>query len=338
MSESAEVTLGVQVMKSPFFSVVVCTRNRAAYLSDMVASLRAQDYPPDAYEIIVVDNASTDNTRQVVDELNCLGGKRIRYIQEPTVGLLWARNTGAQVAQGNIIAYADDDAIAEENWLTSLCEVYEADDEVACVGGKIQVLWPNSRPDWLPKELETNYGALDLGDEIRTLDYPLHPNGGNFSVRRDVLVRLGGFAVGLGLFLYNDEKELCYRIWKSGGKIVYAPKAIIYHKVLPERVNRTFVLKRGYWQGISNAIFEQSIAPVDRRSLFRRGLVELKGALLTTLVMARDELLGRQRWSFVNRYDLCYIFGHARQKIYIALLGKEGFQGQMHRELGGDQC
>ena len=139
-------------------SIVVCTHNRCGLLRELLLSLHDQSVAGDSYEIIVVDNNSTDATRLVVEELSTRKGPLVRYVQERKQGLSCARNKGAFTSQGEIIAYLDDDSIASRHWAEKTVQVYRDNPQAACVGGKIEVRWPAGRPDWLPQSLERNYG------------------------------------------------------------------------------------------------------------------------------------------------------------------------------------
>ena len=109
-------------MSQPLISAIICTYNREQYLGLAIDSLLQQDFAE--FEVIVVDNASTDGTRQVVEAR--LPHAKLRYIYEPITGLSVARNTGAKIAQSSILAYLDDDAIATPQWLRVLYSAYEA--------------------------------------------------------------------------------------------------------------------------------------------------------------------------------------------------------------------
>ena len=153
-------------MAEPFISAIICTHNRDEYLGAAIDSLLNQSFEQDdQYEVIVVDNASTDNTAQVVQAR--LPHPRLTYIYESTLGLSVARNTGAKAAKGQILAYLDDDAEASSQWLTALCRVYQQDESIAIAGGKVTLLWPQGitqPPLWLSDELASGFGAYDLGN------------------------------------------------------------------------------------------------------------------------------------------------------------------------------
>jgi glycosyltransferase involved in cell wall biosynthesis len=175
-------------------SAIICTHNRAPYLSKALSSLEKQDLPKEEYEIIVVDNRSTDNTRDVVGSF-AAGGK-IRYIHEPVIGLSHARNTGWQNAASPYVAYLDDDAVASRVWLSRILEVFETGDRnLGCVGGRVTPVWEAPRPSWLGQGIVCGLTVIDWSDTPHVLTN-LHSEwlaGANIAFPRSVLETLGGF-------------------------------------------------------------------------------------------------------------------------------------------------
>jgi glycosyltransferase involved in cell wall biosynthesis len=211
------------------FSVIIPTLNRCNLLADVVASVRAQCFPADQYEIIVVDNGSTDGTRELVERLNQDGGKPIHYVYEPRPGLHWARHAGARAAQGDILAFTDDDALVTSGWLVGLSMAYD-DPQVGAAGGPIHVHWRTPAPPWVPP-LGT-FGHLDYGPEYQELAWPRTIYGGNFSVRKQALFDVGGFnpdTAAEDRLVGDGETGLCRKLYSAGWKIVYVPEALIYH-------------------------------------------------------------------------------------------------------------
>lgn len=307
------------------FSVVVCTYNRCELLGELLLSLFDQTADKDIYEIIVVDNNSTDATSLVVGAASGKGRPLVRYVKEAKQGLSFARNAGAFQSKGDIIGYLDDDSKADSSWVESLCRVYNDFPLVACVGGRIEAMWPVERPKWLPQSLERNYGVFDLGDDIREIAYPANVLGGNISVRKEVLLKVGGFrsVLGRGLtgLLSNEEKDFCHRIQQSGGTVMYTPHALVYHKIQPERLNEAFLLRRAYWQGISNVRMKSSSNNYAKGVLLKVGMQTFMRMMGDAYHLLRHALAGRkisleEKWSF-----LCNL-GCVKENIYQGLFGK----------------
>lgn len=246
-------------------SAIICTHNRDRYLGAAIDSLLAQEFAEE-FEVIVVDNASSDRTREVVEARLDAGlpYKRLRYVYESTTGLSVARNTGAKTAHSPILAYLDDDAVASPHWLQILYAAYQNNQKLAIAGGKVKLLWPPDiqPPHWLSPGLAGNLGAYDLGDELVYIDQPgLTPRGLNYSIRRTFLDQVGGFDVNLGrvgkTLLSNEELCMTELALESGWQVAYLPDALVAHNVAPERVCRSWFLNRGWWQGISECYREQ---------------------------------------------------------------------------------
>ena len=211
-------------------SVVIPTRNRCNQLRDAIVSTRNQTFSPDSYEIIVVDNASTDDTRELVERLNQDGGKPIRYMYEPRPGLHWARHAGARAAQGEILAYTDDDGAPTPGWVAALAQAF-AETDCAAVGGPVHVCWLSEPPWWATKLY--GFAHLDYGSERLELKWPHTIYGPSFAVRKSFLFEVGGFNPDtsvLDRLVGDGEVGLCRKIYAAGGKIVYEPGALVYHQ------------------------------------------------------------------------------------------------------------
>lgn len=290
-------------MSEPKISAIICTHNRDRYLGLAIDSLLAQDL--DACEILVVDNASTDNTLAVVESR--LDDPRLRYIHESQLGLSHARNRGAQEAQAPLLAYLDDDAIATSTWLRTLVEAYEDDPKLAIAGGKVTLIWDDEiqPPTWLSDSLAGNLGAYDLGESLTYIEQPgLTPRGLNYSVRQQFLAQVGGFDPQLGRvgknLLSNEELQMTELALQQGWHVAYLPTALVAHHVSPERVRRSWFLDRGWWQGISECYREQ-LAGEAGWGQFHRGGERLARGLYKSI-----KFIGQPAVCFEN---LVYSYG-----------------------------
>lgn len=262
-------------------SAIICTHNRDTYLGAAIDSLLAQDFTAE-FEVVVVDNGSSDRTREVVEQR--LGDPRVKYVFEPTIGLSVARNTGARVARAEILAYLDDDAVASVSWLQVLYAAYQNHSQLAIAGGKVTLLWPPNiePPPWLSPGLASNLGAYDLGDRMIYIQQPgLTPRGLNYSLRRSFLDEIGGFDPHLGRvgknLLSNEELQMTEFALQRGWQVAYLPEALVAHNVAPERLKRSWFLNRGWWQGISECYREQLAGQADIGQLQRGSERFLRG-------------------------------------------------------------
>jgi len=278
-------------MPDPQISAIICTHNRDTYLGTAIDSLFAQNFVG-TFEIVVVDNASSDRTREVVEAR--LTDTRLHYVYESTVGLSVARNTGARISRSPVLAYLDDDAVASPAWLQTLYSAYRDNEKLAIAGGKVTLLWTagTQPPCWLSAGLAGNLGAYDLGNEIVYVDRPgLTPRGLNYSIRRAFLDQVGGFDVNLGRvgknLLSNEELHLTELALQQGWQVAYLPTALVAHNVAPERLRRSWFLSRGWWQGISECYREQ-LAGCAGWNQLPRGMERFLRGLYRSLINVRD--------------------------------------------------
>lgn len=257
----------------PLISAVLCTHNRANLLPNVLSSLLSQSLDRSAYEIIVVDNASTDNTPAVIGRIQeeHSSSVPIRLVYEPIQGLGYARNTGWSNARSRYVAFIDDDCVATRNWLRIILECYQQLlPEPWSVGGKIIPVYHGSRPLWFKDSYETD----TWGDQPRVLKKAESFTGCNMSWRKDILEDQGGFDVkydmrGSSLLLAGDT-ELYRRIWSTRGNdccFFYAPNAVIHHNIDPYKMTVSYQLKRAFMAG------QASHAMAQLESLSLKGLI-----------------------------------------------------------------
>ena len=275
----------------PNISAIVCTHNRALLLDRALACLADQTLPSEAYEVIVVDNASSDNTREIAKDWirRC---SNFRYVYEDKLGLSHARNRGMHEARAPIVAYIDDDAFAHREWLEELLAGFAQAPRPACVGGKIVLAWEGEKPpSWATGRLLEAYGSLDLGQ------YPsfmLHANGGNMALQKSVLNQFGGFQSGLGRrgksLLAGEESDLQLGFREAGFLIRYQPKAVVEHWVPYSRQKLSYILKVYYNYGITESIRRRSHRTVSRLESMKLIVRALGRALRDTreLLMAKQ--------------------------------------------------
>jgi glycosyltransferase involved in cell wall biosynthesis len=246
---------------SILISAVICTHNRAGYLSKAIQSLVDQRIPKDEYEIIVVDNRSTDSTKEVVERFS--GLCNIRYIYESNLGLSYARNTGWKSARGRYVAYLDDDAIASPIWLDKILEVFETvTPRPGCVGGKVEPIWEGPRPIWLSDWLLHGLAIIGWSETPRVLTN-LSAEwlvGANIAFPIDILESVDGFTSSLDRIgnnlLSSGDVFLEKQITKMGYSCFYHPEIVIRHHIVKSRLTQSWFIRRYYWQGISDAVMQ----------------------------------------------------------------------------------
>jgi glycosyltransferase involved in cell wall biosynthesis len=235
-------------------SVVLCTYNRAPSLQRVLESFSALQIPPDLHwELLVVDNNSTDNTVEVIQQFTSRANFCVRYVFERRQGRSAALNAGVAKAKGEIVAFTDDDVILHPAWLSQLKQAF-AEHDCAAVAGRVIPVWKHPVPDWLEMEDQQAIVHFDLGDELRAIPSP--PLGANSAFRKRVFEKYGLFRLDLGVSGENrgitcEDTEFGFRLVHAGEKIVYAPQVIIYHPVELHRSTKAFFLKWYYNDGRS---------------------------------------------------------------------------------------
>jgi glycosyltransferase involved in cell wall biosynthesis len=252
-------------------SVIICayTEDRWDNLIAAVESVRRQTLPP--CEIIVVIDYNPHLLKRAQEHLLDV----VLVENRRSRGISGARNSGIAVAKGNIIAFLDDDAIAEPNWIEQLVVCY-ADPHIAGVGGKIAPFWREARPSWLPDELDWVVGCTYRGMPLkaraaRNREEGIVRNmiGANMSLRRDVLISINGFheslgrgARGIGYSwlqrdVVDDDTEVCMRVtqqYPNCAKFYFTPTAIVWHSVPAQRACWSYFFRRSYAEGLAKAM------------------------------------------------------------------------------------
>jgi glycosyltransferase involved in cell wall biosynthesis len=246
--------------------VVICTYRRFDLLPKAIESAITQSYPDADRHVVVVDNSGQPLLSQdfAAGYAKCAG---LTYIIEPCPGLSRARNAGWRATDADIVAYMDDDAVADPDWIAALVHAYLAfGEQAAVVGGMVKAVWPANRPAWLHQALEGYLSVVDWGGERRIAGDQEWLAGTNISFRRSCLERFGGFDEKLGRteekLLSNEEIGLTSKIKAGGGKIIYDPRAVVHHVIGADRLSHDWFRRRVFWQAISDLIMQSDPDPV----------------------------------------------------------------------------
>jgi glucosyl-dolichyl phosphate glucuronosyltransferase len=243
------------------FSVVIPTYNRADELAPTLRSLSALEVRV-PWEVIVVDNNSTDSTRAVVEDAGRGFPVELSYVFEPEQGRSAALNAGIRKSRGAVIVTTDDDVRVEPDWLE---RAGEALDRLECdyVGGKVLPIWKAPRPAWIPDHGGKQWAVialLDYGPEAIPFFTRAHrvPLGVNMAFRRQAFDRAGLWSnqVGRkkGTLLGQEVREWMYRARAAGLRGSYAPSMAVRHVIQGERLNKRYFRRWYYWNGISRAL------------------------------------------------------------------------------------
>jgi GT2 family glycosyltransferase len=245
----SETTTVIQPV--PDVSIVVCTHNRAVMLADALASLRdLRTHGKFSYEIVVIDNASKDDTPAVVERAARATAAPVRYHFEGKKGIASARNRGLQEAAGQWIAFFDDDQLADPNWLGELLKMAHAKN-VKCVGGAVLLQYATQ-----DKPNPTAFVRMLLGEALWSLQpapYSLKhtPGTGNLMIHRSVLDLVGKFDEAFQV--RSEDTDLFRRIHKAGFAAWYNPSAIVHHITPEKRLEMPYLEKLSSQMGESVA-------------------------------------------------------------------------------------
>jgi glycosyltransferase involved in cell wall biosynthesis len=225
--------------------VVLCTYNRAELLQPAVDALLAQTGGVE-YEVIVVDNNSTDRTASVVRAIAARAGGRVVPAYEPEQGLSHARNHGIALARGAIVAFTDDDVRVAADWVQQLVRAFDANPGVDYVGGRVLPRWLQPPPRWLTTAHWSPLAVQDYGPEplVSSRHHAVCLVGANLGFRRRVFERVGGFAPELGRVKdgigSTEDHDMQLRIWRAGMRGLYDPAIVAIADVTPDRLVKSY--------------------------------------------------------------------------------------------------
>ncbi len=234
-------------MEYPFkISAVICSYNRARFIIAAVESIFNQDYDRSKYEVIVVDNNSTDNTVQLLQQYKEEHpAYNFSYYVERQQGVAHTRTRCAREAKGEIVAYLDDDSTAEPGWLSLLVSFYDEHPKCYSTGGRITPVFLTEVASWYSKYFFGLTGNYDQGPKTKQLTGVRYPAGANMSFRKKVFDELGYFNTDLGRkgdgLLATEEKDMYLRIRAAGHEVWYLPHVAVLHNVEANKFDKNYV-------------------------------------------------------------------------------------------------
>lgn len=239
-------------------SVILCTYNRDRYIYPVLQSIAQGDLPHADYEIVFVNNNSTDNTEAECRRFQAdHPGINLRYCVESLQGLSHARNCGIRNAQGDILVYVDDDALVNPQYLSTYADFFQRNPHAVAAGGPILPQYDGcEEPSWMShytRQLVT--GKLYLGEKEREFSKGAYPGGGNAAYRKSVFDAVGLFNTDLGRkgnsLIGAEEKDLFDKMTSRGMRFYYLPTAILYHLIPPKKLTKDYFDRLTYGIGVS---------------------------------------------------------------------------------------
>lgn len=253
-------------------SLIIATYNRAAFLIETLRSVVEQDAPAGEWECVVVNNNSTDDTAARFAAFAAgHADLALRMVDEPNQGLSYARNRGIRESRGEYIAIIDDDERIAPGFISAYISLFDSVPEAVAAGGPIVAEYVAGRPAWMSRYTERPIAnALDLGGRVREFPAGRIPGGGNMALRRSAVKRYGVFDISLGRvgasLAGGEESDLFERLRLADARYYYAPAAVMYHIIPPEKLTVDYFSRLCYNVGVSQL----------RRARFYRRIVRAR--------------------------------------------------------------
>jgi len=237
-------------------SIIVCTFNRETYIEKTLDYLSQQTSNLQDYEVLIIDNNSTDNTASICKNfVSTTGHNQFHYFLEKNQGHTYARNRGIRESKGDYIAFLDDDAWVNGNYCDEIITYFDSNPVVMAIGGKITPVYESKQPGWMSKYLWPLVAGLDMGDRVKEFKHSKYPIGANMAFRAMVFEDYGYFNTGLGRRGKElegvDEKDMVYRLKRDGKKVHYVPLIHVRHVIPDSRIHLSYIKGQAIGVGTS---------------------------------------------------------------------------------------
>lgn len=260
-------------------SVIFCTYNREKYIYNALRSIAEQDFLPDNYEIVLVNNNSTDSTESICEQFQKdYPLIHFNYFVETNQGLSYARNRGVKESEGKILVFVDDDATVFDGYLSSIDAFFAQYPHAVACGGPIFPVYEVEKPKWLSHYTEQLIGgALYEGNQTKAFNRGKYPGGGNSAFRSEVFDKYGLFNVELGRkgtgLIGAEEKDLYDRLTKGNETFYYLPQMGIHHYIPEKKLTESHFRELTYSIGISERIRTKAVSEkAYRKRLFAEAI------------------------------------------------------------------
>ena len=230
-------------------SIVICTYNRALYIADAMESLYRQTLQKDLFEVIVANNNSTDNTKDVCNEfLASHTDANFYYLEEKRQGASYARNTGAAIAKGELICFMDDDAIADDDYLERIVKFFEEHPDAGGLGGRIIPKYIPAEPKWMSYYVSSLVGNFDYAPQVEIFKPGKYPLESNMIIRTVDFRAVNGFNEALTgvvgtLRIGGEGKDFFYKLQALGRQIYYDPAIRVQHVIEVKKLTSEYMYR-----------------------------------------------------------------------------------------------
>lgn len=271
----------------PQITITICTYNRAGYLKDTLEDLAEQKANPEKFEILVVNNNSSDGTEAVCEIFSKTHSEfQFRYMKEMKLGLSHARNRAAQEADTPVLIYIDDDVKLPHNFVLNAIDYVDRRPSTMCAGGKIHVTYDDEEPDWIPDELMPMFGLHDLGNHDKLYPFSNFPRGGNMMIRKSIFEAFGYFHTSLGRkghrLLGSEEKEFFESLRKNGVELHYWAHLELTHRIGEQRLERHYLKEQSIGIGQSERM-RVSGSGIETTKKLCNELIKFLGSLILSV-------------------------------------------------------
>jgi glycosyltransferase involved in cell wall biosynthesis len=304
------------LVNMPILSIIICTYNRSELLGNCLESLVNQTADHALFEIVIINNNSTDNTVTIVNQFS--ENNNIRLLQEKKQGLGHARNRGWQEARGSYVAYIDDDARAHKDWISEMYQFTLRHPEIQAFGGPYFPFSIVEIPDWMPLGFGRNY----LGDEERPINEKREwISGSNMIFTKSLLEKMGGFRTDIGMrgskISYGEETFLFRKIINTDEQIFYVPTMQVDHLIAEYKMQVGWLLRSSYSMGRCNS----------RKFLMSQPIrIHLRNLLRSVFVAVQQILRGSKdsvKSVFLNSFRPVFFQAGALVESVMIVLGRE---------------
>ena len=300
-------------------TAAICTYNRERYLPQLFDSIKKQTLAKGQFEIILIDNNSPGNTKEICEQFNNDNPDfYIEYFLETQQGLSFARNRSIKESKTELITFLDDDAFIDPDYLEKKVNYFMTHKDIVAIGSKILLHFEEIKPNWSNKYINPILGYYDQGETAKYLKFPEYPRGSNMTFRKELFNTIGDFNTALGRIgsnmLGGEEKDLFARIHSRPHlHVLYVPDAIVYHCVPLSRTTPEFVKSQATGIGSSERIRMQLMG----KSSYWLGLLqELKkwfaSALLSLLYCLSGRLAAAKMLLQFRYWVSCGLLGAKR--------------------------